>query len=122
MTTSSFFSPSRSRRVACAASVITVVTVAAGILVLALGTGLPEAWWPRTGQAFAVDSTGRHSSSCALIKGPARAYCLRGGGTGAPSTQGSGDAAAWKVVPAAAAAMGALVVWRRGTSTGHGRR
>ncbi|MFF1917073.1 hypothetical protein ACFVYE_37100 [Streptomyces sp. NPDC058239] len=119
--TPSFFSPSRSRRLACTASILTVVTVAVGLLVLALGTGLPEAWWPRTGQAFAMDFTGRHGDSCALIKGPAKAYCEREGDTtGVASMQGSGDAAVWKAVPAAAA-VGALVIWRRGTSTGRGQ-
>ncbi|MFI9040917.1 hypothetical protein [Streptomyces sp. NPDC053726] len=118
----SSFSPSRSRRLACAASVLTVVTVAVGVLILALEAGLPEGWWPRTGQAFAIDSTGRHGDSCAWIVGPAEAYCERGSDTtDIASTQESGDAEAWKLVPASAA-VGALVVWRRGTSTGRGRR
>ncbi|MFJ1839819.1 hypothetical protein ACIOJ9_38920 [Streptomyces sp. NPDC088175] len=119
MTSSSFFSPSRSRRLAWAASIVTVFAVVAGVLVLVLGAGLPDAWWPHTGQAFA---TGERGDSCALLEDPAKAYCEHGSSPadGAPSQSG-GDAAVWKVVPAAAA-VGALVIWRRGTSTGRGRR
>ncbi|MGW1193246.1 hypothetical protein [Streptomyces sp. NPDC002559] len=120
MTSSSFFSPSPSRRVARAAGVLTVAAVAAGIFLLALGAGLPESWWPRTGQAFASDSAHRHENACTLIKGPAKAYCeRRGDTTGLAPVRRSGDAAPWKVVPAAAA-VGALVVWRRGTLTDRG--
>ncbi|MGW1411287.1 hypothetical protein [Streptomyces sp. NPDC002403] len=119
MTSSSFFAPSRSRRLAWAASLVTVTAAVAGILVLVLGTDLPDTWWPRTGQAFAASG---HGDSCALLEDPAKAYCERGSGhADAVPVQGGGDAAVWKVVPAAAA-VGALVVWRRGTSTGSGRR
>jgi hypothetical protein len=127
MTSSSFFSPARSRRIACAASVLTMAVVAAGVVFLVLGASLPESWWSRTGQAFASDSAHRHEDACVLIKGPARAYCeRRGDTTGLDPVEGSGDAALWKAVPAAA--VGALVVWRRKTSpvretaTGPGRR
>ncbi|MFD4975120.1 hypothetical protein [Streptomyces sp. NPDC058424] len=115
---SSSFCPNRSRRIAAAASVLTMVAVAAGVLFLALGVSLPEAWWPHTGHAFAADQP---SGPCERIAGPANAYCERGRSTpGTTFAQGSGEAAAWKLVPAATA-VGALVIWRRRTP-GQGRR
>ncbi|NUK21668.1 hypothetical protein [Streptomyces lunaelactis] len=113
------FSPSRSRRIAAAASVLTVITVAAGLLVLAPGVSLPQAWWPRTGQAFADDALDRSGGPCELIAGPAEVYCTHGTKS-ATSTQDSDDASVWKVVPAATV-VGALVIWRR-SSSGQGRR
>ncbi|MFI0088409.1 hypothetical protein [Streptomyces bobili] len=32
------------------------LTIAVGVLVLVLGASLPEAWWPRIGQAFTGES------------------------------------------------------------------
>ncbi|MFE4413246.1 hypothetical protein [Streptomyces sp. NPDC056821] len=115
------FAPSRSRRLAAAASALTAIAVAVGVLVLALGASLPEAWWPRTGQAFAADAAKAPAGSCDRIAGPAKAYCERGRhATSAGSTQAGGDAAAWKLLPAATA-VGALVIWRRRTPTRQGR-
>lgn len=105
MTTSSW---DRSRRVAAAASVLTVLAVVACAVILALGVGVPDAWWPHTGQAFAADTRTAHHDPCALIVGPAKAYCERGTAT---SEQRDVAGAPWRLVPAGAGAA-ALVVWR----------
>lgn len=112
------YPPSRSRLGAAAATALTVITVAVGVLVLALGASLPETWWPRTGQAFATDAAKAPADACDRIAGPAKAYCERG--RHATSAQDSGDAATWKLLPAATA-VGALVLWRRRTPTRQGR-
>ncbi|MFB7323845.1 hypothetical protein [Streptomyces sp. NPDC056190] len=117
MTTSSW---DRSRRVAAAASVLTVIAVAVGAVVLALGVGLPEAWWPHTGQAFAADTRTAHHDPCALIVGPAKAYCERGFTTTAAGQQDVAGAA-WRLVPAGAG-VAALAVWRLRHAAGQGRR
>ncbi|MGW9026890.1 hypothetical protein ACWGQ5_22450 [Streptomyces sp. NPDC055722] len=115
MTTSSW---DRSRRVAAAASVLTVIAVVVAAVVLALGVGVPDAWWPHTGRAFAADAA--HRDPCALIVGPAKAYCERGA---ASSASGRHDVAggAWRLVPAGAG-VGALVVWRLCSAAGQRRR
>ncbi|WNZ06212.1 hypothetical protein [Streptomyces sp. 11x1] len=114
------FAPSRSRRLAAAASALTAIAVAVGVLVLVFGASLPETWWPRTGHAFAADTARTPADACDLIAGPAKAYCERGRhATSAAPAQGSGDAAAWKLAPAAAV-LGALVIWRRAPA-GRGR-
>ncbi|MGW7127926.1 hypothetical protein ACWGIA_06215 [Streptomyces bobili] len=115
------FTPSRSRRLATAASALTMVAVAVGVLVLVLGASLPESWWPRTGQAFAVDAAKAPVDACDRIGGPAHVYCERGGhAASAGSTQEGGDAAAWKLLPVGIA-VGALVIWGRRAPTRQGR-
>ncbi|GAQ65432.1 hypothetical protein [Streptomyces scabiei] len=116
MTTSSW---DRSRRVAAAVSVLTVIAVVAGAVILALGVGLPDAWWPQTGQAFAADARPVHHDPCALIVGPAKAYCERGATTAAGRQDTAG--AAWRLVPAGAG-VAALVVWRLRSAAGQRRR
>ncbi|GAA3052985.1 hypothetical protein GCM10010448_40330 [Streptomyces glomeratus] len=111
------FCPSRSQRLAPAASALTV-TVAAGLLPMTLTVSLPQTWWPRTGAAFATAD--RNADPCELIAGPTKAYCERGTAS-AQAARGRGDAAVGKLTPAATAA-GALVVWRRRRPTGRGRR
>ncbi len=100
----------RSRRLAAAGSVLMVI--AAGALVLALGMSMPEAWWPRTGQAFAADAHSTHKTPCDLIAGPGKAYCERGTTTAAFAEDSRGAGAAWQLVPPAAG-VAALVLWRR---------
>ena len=117
MTTSSW---DRSRRVAAAASVLTVIAVVAGVAILALGVGLPEAWWPHTGRAFAADTRPAGGDPSALIVGPAKAYCERGTTTSAASKQNVAGAA-WRLVPAGAG-VAALVVWRLRSAAGQRRR
>jgi hypothetical protein len=116
MTTSSC---NRCRRVAAAASVIAVIAVVAGAVILALGAGVPKAWWPHTGQAFAATGTAHHDR-CALIAGPATAYCERGARATAAGQQDVAGAA-WRL-GAAGAGMAALVVWRRRSTAGQRRR
>ena len=118
MTTSSW---DRSRRFAAAASILTVIAVVAGAVILALGVGLPEAWWPHTRQAFAADNRPTHQDPCDLIAGPAKAYCERGTTTSASASRPSAAGVAWRLVPTGAG-LGALVVWRRRSAAGRGRR
>ncbi|MGW0770754.1 hypothetical protein [Streptomyces sp. NPDC002676] len=115
MTTSSW---DRSRRVAAAASVLTVITVVVAAVVLALGVGVPEAWWPHTGRAFAADGT--HRDPCALIVGAAKAYCERGP-RGSSSGQHGVAGVAWRLLPAGAG-VAALAVWRLRNAAGQRRR
>jgi hypothetical protein len=108
MTTSSW---NRARRVAAAASVLTVLAVVAGAVILALGVGVPDAWWPHTGQAFATSTRTAHHDPCALIVGPAKAYCERGATTTASAERRDVAGAAWRLGTAGVGAA-ALVVWR----------
>ncbi|MFD7283498.1 hypothetical protein ACFV80_42550 [Streptomyces sp. NPDC059862] len=112
------FAPSRSRRLAAAASALTVIAVAAGVLVMAVGVGVPEAWWPHTGQAFATGARPADQDPCDLIVGPAKDYCERG--TAASAEHHDAAGATWRLVPAGAG-LAALVVWRRRSTAGQGR-
>ncbi|MEU6260454.1 hypothetical protein [Streptomyces sp. NPDC047043] len=99
----------RARRVAAAVSVLTVLAVVIAAVVLVLGAGVPRAWWPHTGQAFAADAARR--DPCALIVDPATAYCERR--PAAKTSAGHKDVGggAWRLVPAGSG-VAALVVWR----------
>ncbi|MFE4576582.1 hypothetical protein [Streptomyces chartreusis] len=110
----------RSRRLAAAASAFALIAVVASVLVLAVGAGVPEPWWPRTGRAFAADAPHADRDPCALIVGPAKEYCERGNTTSASTEKPDGAGAAWRLVPAGAG-VAALVVWRR-SSAGRRRR
>jgi hypothetical protein len=117
MTTSSW---DRSRLVTAAASVLTVIAVAVGAFVLALGVGVPETWWPHTGRAFAADTRTPHPDPCARIIGPAKAYCERGVTTTA-AVKRDVAGGVWRL-GTAGAGVAALVVWRRRSIAGQGRR
>ncbi|MGW1067429.1 hypothetical protein ACWD4F_23280 [Streptomyces aureus] len=109
----------RSRRVAAAVSAVAVIAaVAAVVVVVALGVGVPQAWWPHTGRAFAASAA--HQDSCARIVGPAKAYCERGIATTAAGRQDRAGAA-WRLVPAGAG-VAAVVVWRLRSAAGQRRR
>ncbi|MEV4976013.1 hypothetical protein [Streptomyces scopuliridis] len=64
-----------------------ILSLTAGVLAVLCGPGVPDAWWPKTGQAFSIDhtpaqpattaTTSRASDACDLIVGPARDYCQR---------------------------------------------
>ena len=118
MTSSSW---DRSQRLAAAASVFTVIAVVLGVLVLSVGAGVPEAWWPHTGQAFAADARPADQDPCALIVGPAKGSCERGTTTAASAGHPGIASAAWRLVPAGAG-VAALVVWRRHSASGQRRR
>ncbi|WP_406436500.1 hypothetical protein OHB14_62235 [Streptomyces sp. NBC_01613] len=109
----------RSKRVAAAVSVLTVLAVVVDAVVLALGVGVPQGWWPHTGQAFAADAT--HRDPCALIVGPAKAYCERGAAPTASAGRQDVAGGAWRLVPAGAG-VGVLVVWRLRGAAGQRRR
>ncbi|MFE1296543.1 hypothetical protein [Streptomyces sp. NPDC058731] len=116
MTTSSW---DRSRSVASVASVLTVIAVVAGAVILALGVGVPDTWWPHTGQAFAADTHTTHQNPCARIIGPAKAYCERGVTTTA-ATKRDVACGVWRL-GTASAGVAALVVWRRRSTAGQRR-
>jgi hypothetical protein len=117
MTTSAW---DRSRRLAAAASVLTVIAVAAGLLVLAVKVSVPQAWWPHTGQAFAAGDRPTGQDPCALIVGPANDYCEHGA-TATASAEPDAAGAAWRLVPAGAG-VAALMVWRIRRPAGQRRR
>nr|WP_107905371.1 hypothetical protein [Streptomyces chartreusis] len=110
-----------SGRLAAAASALALIAVVAGVLVLAVGSGVPEPWWPRTGHAFAADAPHADREACALIVGPAKEYCERGNTTSAPTEKPDGAGAAWRL-GTAGAGVAALVVWRWRSSAGRRRR
>lgn len=128
MTTSSF-SSSRTRRIARAAGTLIVIALPAVLLALVVGAGVPEAWWPQTGQAFAAGQPHAESARrdpCDLIVGPAKEYCERGQRTTTSSSSAvaaphEGVRAAWMLIPPAAG-LAAMAVWRRRGAAGHGRR
>lgn len=78
--TTSPFSSSRSRHIARAASTLIVIVLPAVLFALVMGAGVPQSWWPQTGQAFAADQphTESHRNPCDLIVGPAKKYCEHG--------------------------------------------
>ncbi|MFE9558447.1 hypothetical protein ACFYMW_36455 [Streptomyces sp. NPDC006692] len=99
----------RSRRRAATVGTLAVLTVLAVVLTVFATMGMPDAWWPQIGSAFAASPPSARpipstapADPCALIAGPAKASC-----TSAPVPagvqQGGTDAAdAWRLaVPAA---------------------
>ncbi|MER8009714.1 hypothetical protein [Streptomyces sp. NPDC094149] len=106
MTTSSW---NCARRVAAVVSVLTVIAVVVAAVVLVLGVGVPQGSWPHTGQAFAADAA--HRDPCALIVGPAKAYCERGAAANASAGHQDVTGGTWRLVPVSAG-VSALVVWR----------
>ncbi|WP_405969062.1 hypothetical protein OG496_00610 [Streptomyces sp. NBC_00988] len=111
----------RSRRIRAAVAVLTVIAVTVGVLVLALGVGVPDGWWPHTGQAFASSSPSTHDDPCRLIVGRAKAYCERGTTTTASAEHHSGASAAWRLLSVGAGLTG-LIVWRLRSASGQRRR
>ncbi|WP_405933690.1 hypothetical protein [Streptomyces sp. NBC_00827] len=120
MTSSSW---DRSRRLAAAPSVFTVIAVVLGVLFLTGGAGAPKGWWPHTGQAFAADPRPAERDPCALIVGPAKDYCERGTTTDtSASAEHPGLAGAVSRLAPAVAGVAALVVWRRRNAAAGQRR
>ncbi|MER8236120.1 hypothetical protein [Streptomyces sp. NPDC094049] len=81
---SNTFARPRAQRLMSALTWFVVWAAAIGSLTLVC-TGVPAAWWPETGQAFATGHPGHpqsappvteDSDACDLIVGPARRYCL----------------------------------------------
>ncbi|MEU9546371.1 hypothetical protein [Streptomyces mirabilis] len=111
----------RSRRVAAAVSVLTVIAVAVGVLLLALGVSTPEPWWPHTGQAFATNTHSAHKDPCHRIVGPAKKYCERGAKNTASAGHHGAAGATWRLATAGAG-LSALVIWRRRSAARQRRR
>ncbi|MBK6013526.1 hypothetical protein [Streptomyces sp. MBT53] len=105
----------RSRRIRAAATALTTLAVTVGVLVLVCGVGVPDAWWPHTGQAFASSSPSAHPDPCRLIVGRAKTYCERGTTTAAPAGHHDRASAAWRLL-AVGAGLTALAFWWRRTT------
>lgn len=91
----------RSRRVTAVATVLTVLVLAAGVVLAAWSAGVPEAWWPHTGQAFTPDARRAGQDACAHIWGPAKACCKHGTTVSTTGDTGHHDVggAVWRLVP-----------------------
>ncbi|MBO4258686.1 hypothetical protein [Streptomyces griseorubiginosus] len=111
----------RSRRVAAAAGILTVTCVVAGVVILALGVGVPQGWWPHTGRAFTGGARTPRHDPCDLIAGPGKAYCRRGTTATAVGRQCDVAGAARRLATAGAG-VAVLVVWRLRSATGQRRR
>jgi hypothetical protein len=114
----------RSLRVSAASNTLAVAAVCVGVLVLALSASVPEAWRPRTGQAFVADAgnepAGRQDP-CRWIVGESKAYCERGTALrSATGEQHDADGAVRRLVPIGAG-LAALVIWRCRRAAGQGR-
>jgi len=103
----------RSPRIRAAAAILTVIAVTIAVLALVLGAGVPQGWWPHTGQAFAASSPPAHDDPCRLIVGRAKAYCERGTTHAASAEHHGGAAAVWRLLPAGAGLTALVVWWRR---------
>ncbi|MCT9093514.1 hypothetical protein N4G70_32295 [Streptomyces sp. ASQP_92] len=98
----------RSRRRAQAIGTFAVLAVLTAVIALGATVGVPEAWWPQIGSAFAAGPNptppAASAGPCALITGPAKDSCTH---TPAPTSSGAqpdgtGAADAWRLaVPAA---------------------
>ncbi|MFE4687262.1 hypothetical protein ACFRNJ_41895 [Streptomyces sp. NPDC056721] len=67
-------------------TLVAVLAFTVAVLAVIWGPGVPDAWWPQTGNAFAAEhivpatpstAAAPESDPCDLIVGPAKAYCLR---------------------------------------------
>ncbi|MGW3313709.1 hypothetical protein ACWDG9_44915 [Streptomyces sp. NPDC001073] len=103
----------RSRRIRTAAAVLTVIAVTVSVLGLVCRVGVPDTWWPHTGQALAASSPSAHADPCRLIVGRTKAYCERGTTTTASAEHHGGAAAARQLLPVGAGLTGLVVWWRR---------
>ncbi|WP_416963304.1 hypothetical protein [Streptomyces sp. Agncl-13] len=101
----------RSRRIRTAAAVLTVIAVSVGVLALALKVGVPDAWWPHTGQAFASSPPPAHDDPCRLIVGEAKKYCERGTTHTASAEHHGRASAVWRLLSVGAGLTG-HIVWR----------
>ncbi|MDI3390060.1 hypothetical protein QIS99_28280 [Streptomyces sp. B-S-A8] len=108
----------RPRRTRLASALAVLLSAAAVTLLLVLShTGVPDAWWPQTGNAFPHTATAGTAPSaepaptqaspkpkpeddpCDLIVGPAHAYCVEGRDNAGPPS-GFTPAAALLLTPA----------------------
>ncbi|MFE5029880.1 hypothetical protein ACFRAO_43010 [Streptomyces sp. NPDC056656] len=125
------FRPHRIRRAAVTTALL--IALAGALTVVLARPGLPDAWWPQTGNAFAsspstpqpdhtahalpdratTTAADTSSDACDLIVGPAKAYCERGT-TDPDTTDTVHRAPGWLgLLLAAPALAGVLVLLRR---------
>ncbi|MGW1870376.1 hypothetical protein ACWCPS_33125 [Streptomyces mauvecolor] len=99
----------RSRRRAQTVGTLAVLTVLAAVLTMFATVGVPDAWWPQIGSAFAAGPHPTPSTPstapadpCALITGPAKDSCTHAPTPSGAHQDGAGVADAWRLaVPAA---------------------
>ncbi|MFC7308983.1 hypothetical protein ACFQVC_32850 [Streptomyces monticola] len=93
------------------------VTLSAAVLFVVglVGFGVPDVWWPQTGEAFAASlhptSPPRHDDPCDLVAGPAKDYCNTGVVPGAAPAPNFDALDAWMILPPVAGLL-LLGVWR----------
>lgn len=95
---------------------VAITGIAAAALTAAglMGFGVPDAWWPTAGQAFASSApkkAGGADDPCDLIVGPARDYCTSGASHSAAPAPAFGALDAVMLLPPVAG-LAALTVYR----------
>ncbi|MDG4857050.1 hypothetical protein P8605_02555 [Streptomyces sp. T-3] len=101
----------RARRRASGIAAASVLTAALTIVGL-VGFGVPDAWWPQTGQAFAASpapSPSVKDDPCDLVVGPAKDYCTSGHAQAAAPAPKFDATDAWMILPPAAGLLGMAV-------------
>ncbi|AYG77970.1 hypothetical protein DWB77_00077 [Streptomyces hundungensis] len=96
----------RSRRRAQTIGTLAVLAVLTAVITLGATVGVPEAWWPQIGSAFAAGPKptppAASAGPCALITGPAKDSCTATPASSGAQPDGAGAADAWRLaVPAA---------------------
>lgn len=107
----------RSKRRSATVSVLTVLALTAAIIMVLATGGVPETWWPRTGEAFAASTRAKPAGDdpCALIVGPAKDYCHRGASPASyppPRHHEFDRGDVWTLVPPGAGLIALLIVRR----------
>ncbi|MFC0843461.1 hypothetical protein ACFH04_06895 [Streptomyces noboritoensis] len=94
--------------IAAASVALALITIACGVIALALAGGVPAGWWPHTGQAFDPAPDLVQHAPCAVNVGPADGALDAAGTAGAGAT-------------GAVAGVVGLVVWQVRCPVGPGR-
>ncbi|MFJ8313787.1 MULTISPECIES: hypothetical protein [unclassified Streptomyces] len=91
----------RSRRRAQAIGALAVLAVLTGVIAVGATVGVPEAWWPQIGSAFAASPNptppAASAAPCALITGPAKDSCTSAPAPSGAQQGGAGAADAWRL-------------------------
>ncbi|WP_438296297.1 hypothetical protein [Streptomyces sp. HUAS TT7] len=119
MTTSEW---DRSRRRAQTVGTLAVLTALAAVLTMFATVGVPDAWWPQIGSAFADSPHPTPSPApadpCALITGPAKDSCTHAPAPSGARQDGTGAADVWRL---AVPAVGLVLVYAVRSSGRRGR-